>query len=215
MINFVFMETFLEILFNSFSNVFIAFLLGCMSSLVIWFLTLEYYAPKIEICREIAKISQADGTFKYQIKIINNSKRRDACMIKIYYRICYDGTYFTINAPDVPILSCRKKTSKNYANERTVPINVIGIRESKLKGLCDETLLKKCQEKKLELEDFIKEDFCFEIILEASDGFSGIPRFMYVCYRDTQLREVIKEGKYNRGERRVSNVSYEEYGDNC
>lgn len=197
----------------------ISFVLGCTSSLVVWYFTVGIFVPKIEICKEIARTRQSDGKCKYQIKIINKSFKRDAFQINIYYRIRYRGIYFTINAPEIPILSCGKKNKDNFDNERLIPINLMGIRKNKVEGFGEEEkLLEKYRRGTLEFEDFFTEDFNFEIVLSAFASISGSRLFMNVCnYNAEELKEVIKDGIYNKGEKCVfvRDSSYIEYDNNC
>ncbi len=176
------------------------FLLGCCSSLAIWYFTTILLTPKIKVCRQIAKENQPGGKSKYRLKIINQSRYREAYGIQIYCRILYRNTYLTIKAPEIPVLYCRRSVKTSWSHERFVPINPMGIRNSKIEGFNNDDLLRKYKAGNLSLEDFYGDDTYFEVVLIAHDKFSGARKFVVsLSYNSEELKNAIVEGIFEDG----------------
>jgi hypothetical protein len=187
----------------AFSSDIIAFILGCVSSLLIWLLITCCITPKITICKEIAESTQNDGKTLYKMKIINDTCR-NAYDIMITFRIYYSGTYFSISCPGVPVLFGK---NRHPTYERLIPVDLYGIKESKIYGIPNDVIKNKYENKKLTIDDFFdnnpKEDTHLEFVLTAYDGFSNTRRCKVVKY----YRENIKKGVFKQGEKFVDTKS--------
>jgi hypothetical protein len=182
-----------------------AFVIGCLSSLVIWLITTIILTPKIKICPEISKTLQHDGKPVYRLKIINKRKR-DAYGIDIYIRIRCERKFLSMKAPEVPILHCKRHSETDY--ERLIPFEAHLIQESRIKGLNNKELYKKYTDGILTLEDFLYNgdgEKSFEIILIAHDKFSGARKFVKALeFTEQELRNSIIDGVFKDGDDRVT-----------
>lgn len=202
----------------------LGFLLSCVASLIIWWLTTVKYTPNIKLCHDIAKCTQNDNSFKYYFKVINLSSR-DVYDIKVTCRLFYRDTYLGIMLPEIPILTARNITLKNHDSfdkfgyERTLPFNLISIKPKRIAGFKDKVLIEKRRNKTLSLEDFCVEGMYMEISILAFDGYSGSRKYMkHLVFSHNDVKSKIVKGRFYQGEdfvRSDSAETLEEYGDNC
>ena len=216
---------------------------GCFSGIIVtillWYISTRLLTPRIKISKDIAyEIVPEEGITKdkdgaicvdeygnpiksrynayvYRIKL-ENETTRNAFDIRVYFRLCYDNHYSTIELPYLPYLQGQKNLikrifnklknkEKSYEHHRTLPFRMTNIRLSKIEGYNIPTLKQKHANGDLNLKDFRKDDTIIEFVIMAFDSFTGSPRRVVSNrYTQKELDEYLKEGEFLDGQMHVN-----------
>ncbi|NVO08672.1 MAG: hypothetical protein HXX16_01795 [Bacteroidales bacterium] len=173
----------------------IGFLLGVLSSLVIWILTSQILVPKIQfsghICRYYVDNMKLAG---YEFKLCNNG-RRNIFDINVYFNINIKGLVY----PDlyenyiIPIGTCENKITVLKPSKKGLTMSINAVQLNLLdKKYFPKHIIMKCKNKQLTLDDLyaLGTDVYAEITLFGYDSYSGTKK--HFCSHKYRLENIMK-----------------------